>query len=264
MRRRVHNFIRAFVACAMLTAICAAHAAAPVPAARPIYFEHLTMRDGLSQSTVMSVLQDSHGYLWLATESGLDRYDGYSVRAYRRERGNERGLASDFIWTIAEDANSDLWLATVGGGVARWDRRTDTFQQFRHDPAKPDSLSSDAVRTLLIDARGRIWVGTEQGLDLLDPKTGVARHFRHDAGDSSSLAGDAVFALYAAATPSPPGVLMIIEGKTIAFSRNRTPRIASSVHTNAAPFDGPPLRSLVWAAGTLSTRSRSVFSHSIA
>ena len=91
--------------------------------------------------------------LWLATESGLDRYDGYSIRAYRRERGNERGLASDFIWTIAEDAHGDLWLATVGGGVARWDRRTDTFQQFRHDPAKPDSLSSDAVRTLLIDAR---------------------------------------------------------------------------------------------------------------
>ena len=197
MRRRVHNVFRAFVACAALTAIGAAQAAAPVPAARPIYFEHLTMRDGLSQSTVMSVLQDSQGYLWLATESGLDRYDGYSIRAYRRERGNERGLASDFIWTIAEDAHGDLWLATVGGGVARWDRRTDTFQQFRHDPAKPDSLSSDAVRTLLIDARGRIWVGTEQGLDVLDPKTGVARHFRHDAADSSSLAGDAVYALYA-------------------------------------------------------------------
>src|SRR6187401_317983 len=129
MRRRVHNFFRAFLAYATisigLTAIGAAHAGAPVPAARPIYFEHLTMRDGLSQSTVMSVLQDSHGYLWLATESGLDRYDGYSIRAYRRERGNEHGLASDFIWTIAEDANSDLWLATSGGGVARWDRRTD-------------------------------------------------------------------------------------------------------------------------------------------
>jgi signal transduction histidine kinase/ligand-binding sensor domain-containing protein/CheY-like chemotaxis protein/HPt (histidine-containing phosphotransfer) domain-containing protein len=197
MKRRVHNPFRAFVACATLTAIGAAQAAAPVPAARPIYFEHLSMRDGLSQSTVMSVLQDSQGYLWLATESGLDRYDGYSIRAYRRERGNERGLASDFIWTIAEDKQGDLWLATVGGGVARWDRRTDTFQQFRHDPAKADSISSDAVRTLLIDGRGRIWVGTEQGLDLLDPKTGVARHFHHDAGNASSLAADAVYALYA-------------------------------------------------------------------
>src|SRR5687767_941883 len=98
MRRRAHNFLRAFVACTTLISIGVAQAGPPVPDARPIYFEHLTMRDGLSQSTVMSILQDSEGYLWLATESGLDRYDGYSVRAYRRERGNQHGLASDFIW----------------------------------------------------------------------------------------------------------------------------------------------------------------------
>src|SRR5262245_28714074 len=191
MRRRVLNLFRALTACSTLIAIGAAQAAAPVPDSRPIYFEHLTMRDGLSQGTVMSILQDSQGYLWLATESGLDRYDGYSIRAYRRERGNEQGLASDYIWTIAEDARADLWLATVGGGVARWDRRTDAFQQFRHDPAKPDSLASDAVRTLLIDAQGQIWIGTfEHGLDVLDPKTGKVRHFRHDKDDPRSLAAD--------------------------------------------------------------------------
>ncbi|HYL01969.1 MAG TPA: two-component regulator propeller domain-containing protein [Steroidobacteraceae bacterium] len=173
-------------------------AALPVPAVRPLYFEHLTVRDGLSQSTVEGILQDSHGYLWLATESGLDRYDGNSVRVYHRERGNPHALASDYIWTIAEDAHGDLWLATVGGGVARWQRGSDQFQQFRHDPARADSLASDAVRTLLIDPAGRIWVGTlDRGLDLLDPATGSARHFRHRGGDPRSLASDAVFALYA-------------------------------------------------------------------
>ena len=175
----------------------APRAAVPVPAVRPLYFEHLTMRDGLSQSTVEGILQDSQGYLWLATESGLDRYDGNTVRVYRRERGNAQALASDYIWTIAEDAHADLWLATVGGGVARWERRTDQFQLFRHDPARTDSLASDAVRTLLIDADGRVWVGTlDRGLDLLDPRTGSARHFRHRDGDPSSLPADAVFALY--------------------------------------------------------------------
>ncbi|MGO9804524.1 MAG: two-component regulator propeller domain-containing protein [Steroidobacteraceae bacterium] len=175
-----------------------ASAAVPVPAVRPLYFEHLTMRDGLSQSTVEGILQDSQGYLWLATESGLDRYDGNGFRVYRRERGNSHALASDYIWTIAEDAHTDLWLATEGGGVARWQRATDQFQQFRHDPARPDSLSSDQVRTLLMDAAGRLWVGTlDHGLDLLDPATGSARHFRHRDGDSRSLAADKVFALYA-------------------------------------------------------------------
>ena len=163
-----------------------------------MYFEHLTVHDGLSMSTISSILQDSQGYIWLATESGLNRYDGYTVRQFRRERGNQHGLASDYIWSIAEDAHGDLWLATDGGGVARWDRRTETFQQFRHDAERPQSLASDGVRALLIDSKGFIWAGTkDQGLDVLDPRTGSARHYRHRDSDVYSLPSDAIGALYA-------------------------------------------------------------------
>jgi signal transduction histidine kinase/ligand-binding sensor domain-containing protein/CheY-like chemotaxis protein len=162
-----------------------------------MYFEHLTVRDGLSMSTISSILQDSQGYIWLATESGLNRYDGYTVRQFRRERGNQHGLASDYIWSIAEDSHGDLWLATEGGGVARFDRRTETFQQFRHDAQRPQSLAGDGVRALLIDSKGFIWAGTDgQGLDVLDPRTGSARHYRHRDSDVYSLPSDAIGALY--------------------------------------------------------------------
>ena len=182
---------------ALASSAALAVGAAPPQAARPLYFEHLTVREGLSQSTVMSILQDSQGYLWLATESGLDRYDGYSIREYRRQRGETQALASEYVWAIAEDASHDLWLATVGGGVERWDRGTDRFQQFRHDPDNPRSLASDGVRTLLIDASGLVWAGTlDKGLDVLDPRTGVARHFRHRDDDPHSLPADVVCALY--------------------------------------------------------------------
>ena len=195
---RARSLVSALIASTLLCALGApAQAAAPVPAVRPLYFEHLGLRDGLSHSTVEGILQDSRGYLWLATESGLDRYDGHSIRVYRRERGNPHALASDYVWTIAEDAHGDLWLATIGGGVERWRRDSDRFEQFRHDPARADSLASDAVRTLLIDADGRIWAGTlDRGLDLIDPRTGTARHFRHQDSDPHSLASDAVFALH--------------------------------------------------------------------
>src|SRR5471030_1215229 len=170
-RRRILNTLAACVATATLGT--AAFAAAPTPAIRPMYFEHLAVRDGLSMSTINSILQDSKGFVWLATEAGLNRYDGYSVRQFRRERGNENGLASDYIWSIAEDSHGDLWLATDGGGVARWDRQTEKFQQFRHDPSRPQSLSSDSVRALLIDPQGQIWAGTkDHGLDVLDPNSG--------------------------------------------------------------------------------------------
>ena len=121
-------------------------AALPVPTTRPLYFQHLTIRDGLSQGTVDAFLQDSQGYLWLATESGLNRYDGNSVRVYHRDRANSHALASDYVWTIAEDAHTDLWLATDGGGVARWQRSSDQFQVFRHDPAPGRSTASRHAR----------------------------------------------------------------------------------------------------------------------
>jgi signal transduction histidine kinase/ligand-binding sensor domain-containing protein/CheY-like chemotaxis protein len=193
--RRVFYVSVACAATAMLNAV--ALAGAPTPATRPMHFEHLTMRDGLSMSTINSIIQDSQGYIWLATEAGLNRYDGYSVRQFRRDRGNPHGLASDYVWSIAEDAQGDMWLATDGGGVARWNRRTETFQQFRHDPQQPQSLASDGVRALLIDSKGLIWAGTkDHGLDILDPRTGTARHYRHRDSDTYSLPSDAIGALY--------------------------------------------------------------------
>ena len=192
------HIVNILVACVATAAACtAAVAGAPIPPIRPMYFEHLTMRDGLSMSTINSILQDSQGYIWLATEAGLNRYDGYTVRQFRRERGNEHALAGDYVWSIAEDAHGDLWLATDGGGVARWERATEKFQQFRHDPARLESLASDRVRALLIDAKGFIWAGTkDHGLDVLDPQTGSVRHFRHRDSDIFSLPSDAIGALY--------------------------------------------------------------------
>ena len=80
MQRRSRALV-AVMACMTWAASPAVRADAPVPAVRPMYFEHLTTRDGLSQSTINGILQDSQGYLWLATENGLDRYDGDTIRS---------------------------------------------------------------------------------------------------------------------------------------------------------------------------------------
>src|SRR5277367_3415214 len=99
--RRRNSYLLAACLAAMSVSV-AAIAGPPAPAVRPLYFEHLTMRDGLSMSTINSILQDSQGYVWLATEAGLNRYDGYSVRQFHRERGNNHGLASDYVRSMAE------------------------------------------------------------------------------------------------------------------------------------------------------------------
>ncbi len=151
---------------------------------QPLYLNHLTMEDGLSQSTVMAILQDSQGFMWFGTESGLNRYDGQQVYQYLRSRDPASGgLPNDYVWALDEDADGNLWVATYGGGVAHWNRRLDRFVTYAHDPADPDSLSGDQVRTLLVDSDNVLWVGTEgAGLDRRDPH--ASRFERIGVGDS--------------------------------------------------------------------------------
>jgi len=165
--------------------------------AMPMHFSHILLDDGLSQNNVQSILQDSQGYMWFATESGLNRYDGYTIHQYLRERGNPNALSNDHVWVVREDKEQNLWLATEGGGVVRWNRASDTFTSFRHDAENSNSLASDEVRTLIINADGTLWVGTrDQGLDLLNPRTGQVRHYRHDPADATSLSDNMVYALH--------------------------------------------------------------------
>lgn len=162
----------------------------------PMVFDHLTLEHGLSQGTVMDIHQDSQGFMWIATENGLNRYNGYDFKLYSRERGNPNALGSDFVWAIVEDASGNLWFATEGGGVAVWDRRTDQFSSYRHDSNDPQTLSSDSIRNLLIDRSGRVWVATRNnGLNLLDSASGTVTRFLHDAEVETSISSNNLFAL---------------------------------------------------------------------
>jgi diguanylate cyclase (GGDEF)-like protein len=160
----------------------------------PIRFDHLTLDDGLSQSDVLAIHQDSHGLLWIGTENGLNRYDGYEIKVYRRERGNPDALSSDFITDIDEDSDGNLWLATNGGGLVKYTRSTGLFKAFRHDENDAASIGSNAIRRVLIDESGTIWIGTrDAGLDRLDPDSGT---FTHISLGTNAAVADNIYALH--------------------------------------------------------------------
>ena len=158
-----------------------------------LILQHLTTADGLPQGTVYSTLQDSQGFIWLATEDGLIRYDGRELLRYAYSPSSSTGLPGNFIWQVVEDAHQDLWLAIKDTGLARWNRASDTFTVYRHQGNDPASLSSDRVRTVLVDARNRVWVGTQDaGVNVLDPATGHFEHLRHDESVANSLLDDRI------------------------------------------------------------------------
>jgi len=176
----------------------AATSGADAPAA---VFAHLTTADGLPQSTVYATVQDSQGFVWFGTEDGLVRYDGHRLFRYGYRRGAADGLPGNFIQAIVEDLHHDLWIALADGGLAKWNRSTDGFTVYRHDPARSDSLSSDVLSALLVDGRGRVWVGTrDSGIDVLDPVTGRIDHLRHEPDRADSLIDDRIRTLVRAPT----------------------------------------------------------------
>ena len=186
---------RAHLSAALL---CGLGFVAPAAASEsfPLVLEHLTTADGLPQGTVYATLQDSQGFVWLATEDGLVRYDGHELIRYARLPTTRGGLSGNYVFQMVEDAHRDLWIAVKDGGVARWHRDTNSFTILRHSDTDPQSLGSDAVRALVLDAQGRVWIGTsDAGIDILEPATGRIQHLRHDAGNPDSLVSDQILTL---------------------------------------------------------------------
>ncbi|MGE5341934.1 MAG: two-component regulator propeller domain-containing protein [Candidatus Omnitrophota bacterium] len=149
----------------------------------PIEFEVISYQQGLSQNTVTSILQDRDGFMWIATQNGLNKYDGYKFTVFRRNLNDNNSLSSNHVTVLMQDRDGILWAGTLSGGLNRIDRTTMQFTHYRHSPQNPNSLSSNSITALIQDRNGGIWIGTAEGLDLLDPLTGRLRHYKH-TGDS--------------------------------------------------------------------------------
>lgn len=136
-----------------------------------IRFEQITTEDGLSQSTVNDILQDSRGFLWFATEDGLNRYDGYEFKVFRNDPFDMFSVSSNQITAVIEDQSGAIWIGTRGGGLNKFDREQERFLRFIHDSDDEKSISHNNITALFEDESGVILVGTQGGLNILDPLT---------------------------------------------------------------------------------------------
>lgn len=199
-------------------------------------FDRLSVADGLAQSAVMAIEQDQSGFLWFATESGLDRYDGHTFRHYRHERGNPNALASDFVRDLALENDGNLWIATDGGGVSRWAPTTDTITTYRHVSSDTTSLATDRIRTILPSNDGQVWIGTRgAGLDRLNVATKEVTHFVSQADNSASLDNNDIYSLAIDAS----GVLWV--GTKAGLNRlDRTTGQVTRININPSEDSGAP------------------------
>lgn len=158
--------------------------------------------DGLKTEYVSAVYQDRSGNVWLGGKGTLSRIDLETGRLTSYPLGEARGgLSTSEVLSIVEDGAGRLWLAVWGGGLRRFEPRTGNWKIYRHKADDPYSLGQDSVFTLLIDRQGRLWAGTENGLDAFDSKTERFQVYRVPKLDNNrerAIAEDAHGALWLA------------------------------------------------------------------
>ena len=132
------------------------------PAFQNIRFERIGVRQGLSQNTVLCIFQDSHGFIWMGTRDGLNRYNGYDFDVFRKD-GTPSGIGGNLIEAIAQDKNGDLWIATQNG-LSHYNYSTSIFDNYDLGLEK----NPQEIRSILIDHTNSLWVGTSSGVFLFD------------------------------------------------------------------------------------------------
>ena len=159
-----------------------------------IRFQRYTQQQGLSQQAVLAVLQDRSGFMWFATQEGLNRFDGYQFRVFYHNPDNANSLSNDAVYSIIEDHQGYLWLGTDGGGLDRFDPVSEIFT---HYTEKSHQLSSDRVNVVFEDKDNNLWVGTDGGgLNRLH-KSGLSfESYRHDQSTFNSLNHDNVKSIH--------------------------------------------------------------------
>lgn len=164
-----------------------------LPSGSSLRFRHITLEDGLAQSSVQAVAQDRQGYMWFGTEDGLQRYDGYEFLTFHHDPEKPDSLADDDINALAVGPRDALWIGTTEHGVDLLEPGSKRFVHYQHDPADASSLVDNHVFALMMDKRGTLWVGTPKGLDRMDGATG---HFHHYGTSGPNNHPQIIFSLY--------------------------------------------------------------------
>lgn len=167
----------------------AANEPAPTPwAARSDAVFHQVL---VAPMSFTALAQDGEGFLWIATQSGLSRWDGYQLRNYVSDMASSGALPDSYVQALHVDDQRRLWVGTSAGGLVRYEARTDRFVA---PLAAGAALSRKSVHAMLDEGNGLLWVGTGAGLDLLDTSRGTVQRHAVLAG-TKGLPDGAVLAL---------------------------------------------------------------------
>ncbi|GAA6186615.1 hypothetical protein NBRC116595_38650 [Aliiglaciecola sp. NS0011-25] len=132
----------------------------------------------LAQKSVRQIYHDSTGYMWIVTQVGVSRYDGYQLLRFVHDPRNDTSLSSDNAFAIIEDHQKRLWIATDGGGLNLFNAAKQTFTAWKEADNSASAPTSNRLQTLFLDSQNFIWIGYRNGnFSRFNPDDMIFEHF---------------------------------------------------------------------------------------
>ncbi|MES2298854.1 MAG: two-component regulator propeller domain-containing protein [Pseudomonadota bacterium] len=166
--------------------LCVGGQAAP---SRMLRFEQLNVEQGLAQESVLAIAQDADGFMWLGSQAGLSRFDGYRVTVFKT--GDARSIAANWVRVLHVDRGGHMWVGT-DSGLDRYEPATQSFTHFLPDESAKRGNGNLHVHAIIDDDAHGMWIGTADGLQHFDPASGKFKIWHHDPANPASLADDQV------------------------------------------------------------------------
>ena len=213
----------------------------------------LGIKEGLSNNYVVSIVQDKKGFLWFATEEGLNKFDGIRfIPYYKEESANRQSITGNELNCLLDDPiDSILWIGTQRAGVNAYNYVNDTFTTYKHDEKDPSSLITNDITKIVAAADGNLWICTYwEGIDYFDKQTGKFTHY--NTKTVSGLASNHIWSvadggngqLYVGHVHNGFSVLSIKNKKAKHFSHN--PQNANSLPGNEVTCVYKDKNSNIW------------------
>jgi ligand-binding sensor domain-containing protein/signal transduction histidine kinase/DNA-binding response OmpR family regulator len=142
-----------------------------------IAFEHINRDNGLPNNSVTAIVQDKHGMMWFSMFNGLVRFNGYDYKYFYHDPKDSNSIADNYVNCLEMAHDGSLLVGHENHGFSIFNHETERFHRFQHKPKNTNTLSSNHVFSLYGDKKGRVWIGSDSGLDKLEVKTGRFTHY---------------------------------------------------------------------------------------
>ena len=152
-------------------------------------FENISVPEGLSNSTVNYIFQDSNGFLWISTADGLNRYDGNNVKVFKNDPNDSTTIPTNVCYAVAEDSDGFIWIGVSNNIIAKYDPKNETFQSYHIETAGVTTIS--VFYSALYDTKGNLWfVTTNHGIQKFNKSNNKFEQIHLDVSNKNTQWGN--------------------------------------------------------------------------